>query len=242
MPNISRPYVRSRVRPQSQSPIVHGTTTGYRTHGCHCGACAHAAAKANARYLMSHQRSHVPALGASRRILSLGTVGYSHRDIAEAAGVTDKTVQRIIQNPQGLIHRDTHAAVAQAFDRLAIAPPPVLHPRWRSGFGPAQMAMVVDTAKAAGGVPPMLWDDSELDDPDGQPVVDEVTQQRGRIDIPLLVEHIHRGTTDTAMADLFGVAPDSLYVALRRKGHEDAADRLLVWSGKEAHPNQRRTA
>lgn len=242
MPNVNRPYVPSRVRPRPPMPLVHGTTAGYRTHRCHCQPCLDAVSKYKNLYLLSGQRRHVPAVGAVRRILSLGSVGYSHRDIAEAAGITNKTVQRLATSQQALIHRDTHRVIAETFDRLAILPPPVLHPVWRRGFGPAQMAKVVETAKAAGGVPPMLWDDDELDAPEGQPIVDEVTQKRQRIDMEELLDAIAEGTTAKAEAERFGVESDSIYVALRRAGHHGPADRLVALSANNSQPGLRRGA
>lgn len=242
MPHVSSPYVPSRVRPRPRTPLIHGTPAGYRTHNCHCQPCLDAVAKANALYLLRHQRSNVPAIGSIRRILSLGSVGYSQQDIAEAAGITDKTVGRLALSRQTVVHRDTHNAIAQAFDRLAAQPPPVLHPVWRRGFGPAQLAIVVATAKAAGGVHPMLWDDDALDDPDGEPIVDEVSRKR-RIDMEALLEAIAEGgVTAKSMAQRFGVQSDSLYVALRREGYHGPADRLAHLSGNNPQPRLSRGA
>lgn len=234
----SSPHITSRLNAQSFGPVVHGTTSGYRTHKCRCPQCTWAATR-DMKGRRTRGTSTTTALGSQRRILSLGSVGFSHRAIAMACGLTDKTVQRLLQvDPTAPVLNTTARAIADAFDRLAASPYPVNTRPVSRGFGPTQLAVVVNTAKARGGVTPMLWDDHALDDPDGQPV-DDTAPYRGSIDRDRLLALIDAGAVDTTIAEEFGVITDSLYKHLTRAGLTGPYDRLLRRSGREAQPHLR---
>lgn len=196
-----------------------GTTTGYR-YGCHCTRCTHAVTSA-AQRRRERGVTLVPVLGTRRRLLSLGAVGYSTRLIARESGLTHATVTRLRRmHDRQPIYQSTADAIRETFDRLSV--PPYPHDEYYD--------RVVRHAIRDGGVPPICWDDEDIDDPDGEPYVYDPPQRRN-VDVEDVAQQYHLGFTLEQIADDYGVLPDSVLEALRRHGMKPLARRMYERSG-----------
>lgn len=138
----------------------HGTTPGYHA-GCRCIACR----RAIGRYEKHTKYRRVagitwaiPAQGAQRRVKALMALGWTGTDIAAAAGWDNRNyVMRVIHGQKGkpcrYIERKTHAAIADAYDRLCMTLPPHTPARARTR----------SLARKKGYAPPLAWDDIDTD-------------------------------------------------------------------------------
>src|SRR5574337_362173 len=88
----------------------HGTQARYKA-GCHCQPCTNGARR-------------IPLIGTRRRILALGTLGWTHADIAARAGITKRQVQRIAADDVDTVHVNTAEAIRAAYDALSMTLPP----------------------------------------------------------------------------------------------------------------------
>lgn len=180
----------------------HGQYRGYRAHykedgGNPCRPCMDAAVvvrKRNRyRALIGHPAT-VSVIGARRRVQALQAIGHSHSAIARAAGVPTCTVRNVLLRESPTVYASTHAAIARAFDHLALVVP--------VGHGPTR---VRNAAARLGYQPPFAWDDDTIDDPKAKPnrgrpslsrsEVDEVLVQRILTADPADVRGLAAGTT-----------------------------------------------
>lgn len=138
----------------------HGTTAGYNAHyelqSPICGPCRLAKRRYDKRRIMRGGQLKVSSLGARRRIQALQALGYSRRDIAEAAG-----------------YGRAHAALKWALDGDAITAATAL--RIYTAYDGLCMTLATNPraervrkhAAARGWPPPLAWTD--IDDPAEQP-------------------------------------------------------------------------
>jgi len=104
----------------------------------------------------SRRNGYVDATGSRRRLQALAVMGWSTRRIARELGNLDpQTYQYIESGRTKTIRRRTAQAITELYDRL-----------W-SQQGPSPRSTRVALTK--GWVPPLAWDDDEIDDPKASP-------------------------------------------------------------------------
>jgi hypothetical protein len=141
----------------------HGTLAGYNVHARtgrdYCEPCRRAKAIYDKRRkwdALNGRGYTVPSLGARRRIQALQVMGWSRQRIAEAAGWTTSGALRYVDRSDTITRR-THERIAEAYERIAMTPPPDEMAARRARTW----------AKKYGYHPPLAWDD--IDDPDETP-------------------------------------------------------------------------
>lgn len=187
----------------------------------------------------------ISGIGSTRRLRALARMGWPLKALVERSGLDLHTFDRLRTGKR----RGTNAATARAIRDL-------YDDLWDQQ-GPDNRTRTI--AKARGWALPMAWDDDGpeladwhpplvlpvshyIEDANAEPHPEVQPKRRGSIELDVLLERIRQGVHEEEMADLFGVTPDALYVALRRKGHDDEADRLAVWSGRAPRPHLRKNA
>ena len=98
--------------------------------------------------------SHVPSLGAQRRLQALTWLGWESREIGTALGMDGTTVAWILRTDR--ITLRTHERVAEVFEQLCM--------KFPDGRGATRARM---RARRRGWVGPLAWND--VDDPAEQP-------------------------------------------------------------------------
>ncbi len=112
----------------------------------------------------------VPRIGAERRIKALLALGWTHAHMKDECGVLTHV---LLSQSGGWITQRNHNRVRAMYERLSMTP------------GPSSLTRA--RAARLGYLPPLAWDDADLDDPaawpsipdeDGMPEVDEVVVER----------------------------------------------------------------
>lgn len=93
--------------------------------------------------------TYVPAIGAARRIRALQTLGWTLTHIADAAGITAARLDWTARHPDGTLPAGAHRTVRDVYDELSMR------------LGPSSRTAAY--AKRAGWMPPLAWDDDEID-------------------------------------------------------------------------------
>lgn len=114
----------------------------------------------------------VPSVGTRRRLRALVAIGWSMSKLAERLGVQPGNFGPLIHSRER-ITRSTATAVSELYDQLWDQPPPEGTHRDRVAASRAR-----NYARRHGWVPPMAWDDDEIDDPDAVPDVGESIDRR----------------------------------------------------------------
>lgn len=183
-------------------PPGHGTRAAY-LRGCHCLRCR----AANSAYKRANYRgrcNRIDATGTARRLQALATLGWTSADLASRLRTNEAAVRRWRQAHTPLVNPDSAARVAALYEQLSGTP------------GPS--ARMRDEARRRGWVPPLLWEDIDIDDPTAQPHPDpEPPGRRGRIDLDD-VQHLRRyGLHLDTIAERMGVRPSSITRVLERQ-------------------------
>lgn len=97
----------------------------------------------------------VDSTGTVRRMRALGAIGWDHARLGEMLGLSKSRMSQLASGRCPLVRRETVAAVCDLYDALSMTP------------GPSQKAR--EMAAAQGWVPPLAWDDDEIDDPKARP-------------------------------------------------------------------------
>lgn len=103
-------------------------------------------------------RDFVLAIGTKRRLRALMALGWRHEDISRAMGRTGTPTCDLLNDTGPYVARANHDAVVRAYDALSMRP------------GPSEVAR--RRALRAGYLPPLAWDDEQLDDPAAVPSMD----------------------------------------------------------------------
>lgn len=219
---------------------AHGTYNAYSYDGCRCDPCtrAHTAALGARRREIVYGRwgPWVNPAGTVRRLQALAALGWPMSTVAAHIGVDAAQTRRLCRgDTRRRMHRDTAARVAAVYDRLSMSRPT----RWTH-----RNDRIVAAAAAAGWVPPLAWDDDDIDNPDAQPtlagptgVLDGVAVARytagtlqhrcGHRYAPELLEAVRRmtaaGLADTDIGARVGMNRDAV-TALRKRNHIPAAE------------------
>lgn len=151
--------VRDRGLPRQAATCraaVHGTFSAYR-RGCRCPA-------AREQWRLYHKQRRegrarprvVDATGTRRRLRALAALGWPMVILAAQLGYREaQAVSRLCQPGTTRVNVATAAAVRRLYDQLSMTPGP--SPRARA------------TAARSGWLPPLAWDDADLDNPAAAP-------------------------------------------------------------------------
>lgn len=106
--------------------------------------------------LIADDRLYMRSRGAQRRIQALATLGWSQRRLAERIGLTQEHIWSFLANP--LIPTRWHRAIGELYEELWDTRPAAATPSQRAGIN-----TVIRRAAANGWLPPLAWDDIDLD-------------------------------------------------------------------------------
>ncbi len=116
-------------------------------------------------------RKSIPARGAHRRVQALVARGWSLSKIAERLGMNGSNMSSFMKRT--MIGAGTHRAIVELYEELWDQAPP--HDEWRDKIAYSRS---VEFARQRRWLPPLAWDDIDLDDeppaPDGEGGIDEM--------------------------------------------------------------------
>jgi hypothetical protein len=162
-----------------------GSVPGYNDHRRArtpaCQPCKDAQAASQRDYekrrYLTRGHLRIDSTGTGRRLRALAAIGWTSEVIADKLGVTPSPVRDLSRQVRPLVTRTTAAKVAALYDELSMIP------------GPSTSA--AKRARAKGWVPPLGWDDDDLDDPNAAP--SRMTERRPMFD-EMAVERAMRGS------------------------------------------------
>lgn len=153
----------------------HGTNAGYGA-GCRDQCCrdAHAAYKRTLwrrRYALRVDALYIDSTGSRRRVQALLALGWTYRDINQAAGWSTSHVGGNAANvlKHSRVHLDTADRVRAAYDELSMRLP-------TGQYVNRQRKL----AASKGYLVPLMWDDGRIDDPAYRP--DHLARRNSRAD------------------------------------------------------------
>lgn len=212
----------------------HGTEGAYTKDGCRCFACR--LARSEYMRARSSGREHPAPLlmdgtGTRRRIRALYALGWTGSVIARELGVTVGALFDLRVREGRPVYAYTAERMAVVYDRLSATIPP------ENVYARRARAL----AQRNGYVPPLAWDDDEIDNPDARPrgirpepsdALDDVLVQRyltGRAVAPkgcnpspellAAVAQLHaRGLPDSDVGQRVGMNRDAVTALRLRHG------------------------
>lgn len=144
----------------------HGENSTCRAmHGCKCDACREYGRLYEYWRSAQHRQGkvlRVPALGSIRRIHALQALGWSARLIGEHAGYSDQWAPAILR--RRYLSTSTAAKVSAVYDALSMRTPPTRTASERMAVGKTRAY-----AARQGWLPPLAWNDEDLDRPEARP-------------------------------------------------------------------------
>lgn len=108
--------------------------------------------------------ARVDSIGAVRRLQALVALGWSQSKVANRLGILPANFTPVIQGRRSTITVAHDKAVRALYDDLSMRLPPEVE--WRDKIAAARAR---NYAKARGWLPPLAWDDDQLDDPECRP-------------------------------------------------------------------------
>ncbi len=207
--------IRAAVRgPPHAGPRHQPGRTCYQVCRCRCDGCR--AGNAKDRQLRKMGRlAYADPTGTRRRLQALTALGWTNAAIAAVTGICPRHLATL-RNTHRPINRATAAKVAAGYDRLSMKLPPDT---------PATRRNRTDAAHR-GWLPPLCWDDAEIDDPAAKP------RATGR-------QEVRRGTADDVawMAETgesllgiqrrTGLSISGIEYALKRADRDDLWRRIM---------------
>lgn len=147
--------------------IQHGTQSGYN-NGCRetCCRTAHAAMARAYRRRVAYGRQvprSIPSVGTRRRLEALQTLGWSLRDLSRKLGCHPDRLSVMLVKQDGVSPRNA-TRIAAMYDQLWDKPAPT-----RTTGQRISASRTIARAQRLGFIPPLAWDDDEIDDPAAQP-------------------------------------------------------------------------
>jgi hypothetical protein len=100
----------------------------------------------------------VDATGTRRRVQALACLGWSASEVARRIGVAPTNFHRTLRKQR--VHARTARAVRDLYDQLCMTPSPT-----------PTAASTAQRARANGWIPPLGWDEGDIDDPTARPRV-----------------------------------------------------------------------
>ena len=168
-----------------------------------------------ARRVRAHRPPRpVTAIGLTRRLRALAVLGWSSRAVAEVSGLNLDTVKAWRRGDVTEVHGIAPAVLA-AYDELSMRTPPNTERYERTTVN-----NVRNRAQRAGWLPPLAWDEGEIDNPDAIPDTGE--KVRG-IDIDEWLYIVKRGEDPNRAASRLGVQITAIERAAHRAGRSDIA-------------------
>lgn len=220
----------------------HGTNAGYlmhqRTDKNACDDCRAAHVRYEKRRIHDNYKGQprlIDVTGTRRRLQALVALGWTYRAIGERAGISLSGVHKAI-NRYTVIRREVAAKYAAVYDELSMTLPPM---DTRQQKRDANYARTV--ARKNGYLPPLVWDDATIDDPDAKPhgagyvAPDRATRLAD-------LDDMHAGISE-ACARL-KLSRDALEKWCERNGMSDTYSRMVAreTSGRGFTGNQHREA
>ena len=145
----------------------HGRVAGYRA-GCTEQCCRDAVNKYNQMRLYRRAQgipsNRTDVTGSVRRLQALHALGWSTVRIAAVIGV-EPTHLNLMRRRAKYVYAHTAEAIKRAYDDMSMTLPPQNTPSDRMSVGRTR-----ELAKRRGWLPPLAWDDDEIDDPTARPV------------------------------------------------------------------------
>jgi hypothetical protein len=133
----------------------HGTNAGYEA-GCKCEPCLRAHARNHKELRVLGPRPDVPTIGTARRVQALACLGWSTSELSVRLGHHRSYLLKVLRTKT--VERATHVSVVRLYDELSMT----LCTSRVAGRTAAD-------ARSRGWVPPLAWDDADLDNPEAQP-------------------------------------------------------------------------
>jgi DNA-binding XRE family transcriptional regulator len=140
--------------------------------------------------------AHVHGLATQRRIRALLAQGHTTQELADEAGTSRETIQKIGSGLRPGCTYATARRVAEAFDRLETTP-------GTSGIGRRR-------AQAKGWSPPLAWDEDTIEDPDALPYECDRTPLSREQRVEEAKEILTFGLTNEVAADRLGITVSTL--------------------------------
>lgn len=195
----------------------HGTLAGYREHfkgekTPTCGPCRQAMSAYTQQRRHAAGTATVPSRGYVRRVRALQALGWSMNALAERLDADVRTLAHSLDS--GHVFRRTHDAMAALYEELCMTRPD-------DQF--ANRRRII--AERKGYVPPLAWDDIDLDDEPASPgrrwhFIDEIAVERAVAGDPpehltpaerrAVVRRLHaRGCSDGEIAARSGMVTET---------------------------------
>lgn len=137
--------------------------TCYNNHRCRCTPCGkHAAAEALRRrrekVMGRWEQAWYPTTGVARRLQALVAIGWTAPALAVEMDLTVTAIRRILHFTFVSVERDTRHKVVTAYDRLWN-----IRPACDTAHHRAARDRAIARAQGYGWLPPLAWDDIDLD-------------------------------------------------------------------------------
>lgn len=142
----------------------------------------------------------VPAVGAVRRVGALLALGHTHETITAAGGEGWRSLSVTTNATRGWTYLRLHEAACAAYSALSTTPGTNARARTR--------------ALAMGYVPPLCWDDEDLDNPAATP--HGAGHRAGHLDLDEFMWLVEGGEPPTRAAERCGVSVSAVENAARR--------------------------
>ncbi|ORV07099.1 hypothetical protein AWB94_13940 [Mycolicibacterium canariasense] len=154
--------------------------------------------------------AHMNPIGAIRRIRALAALGYTRSQIAGAVANYQINLHKYLTGSAAWVRPETFDRIDAAYQTLGAQPLPQ---------GPH-----ADTARriaaARGWLPPLAWQDGEIDDPDAQGDPSVVLKPSRSVPsdfLDIVADHReHVGRTDAEIAKRLGITTETLKLRIRR--------------------------
>lgn len=142
----------------------------------------------------------VDGTGTARRLQALVAIGWTQHELARRIGWTPANLCSLM-HARRPVTAATARRVAGLYDELSMTP--------------ASSSRARSTARRNGWVPPLAWDDDDIDDPSFAPAADAIRSDAERTHIEDILELDARGITLAAIAARVGLAEATVKERLR---------------------------
>jgi len=172
------------------------------------------ALRADSIFQRPNKAGFVPNIGARRRLQALMAIGYRHSDLTPLIGSRSSTLLHQIGD---WISLEKHEAMARVYDQLWDKP------------GPSKKA--IKNAAKLGYLPPLAWDDDDIDNPAAVPSNQKLPKgEKREANRAAFIEEVEflagSGMMLPQIAQALGVTEDAVEKRLERYGRADLLSRI----------------